>query len=435
MPDGTSWLIRVPENWNGILLRDLDFASFINVDSYAPRYDDLMDRGYAFAGLARHPLRLWQYDPQQEIKNLEQVQEIFLERLGEPELILQYGCSGGGLDSLASAEAFAGPIDGSVVLAAHTPVWIMSSFLDGWFVMQALLSEEYEARGLGDASDLQIVGLPNAGASGSRSLEDIQSAWRAAVEVAGETAEGRARLALAFAVGQWSPWMVEGTELPDVENADAMGDMIAASAARISGNVGGSSRLLFENAASGQQLSGNEEIDYRSLFDNAAPAMKRIVQELYEEAGIDLDSDLEKVNSSPRINASEYALEFWSQPGRTTTGALEVPAIRIHMLGDWAIPYSLMQGYEALVDEAGTAELYRKALVQGTGHCEFTPAESTAVVEILVDRINSGTWPDASPSALNAVAESLHTGTEARFIPFGEWQVEEYNRAWVPDRE
>ncbi|MGL1617868.1 hypothetical protein ACSTHL_23670, partial [Vibrio parahaemolyticus] len=63
----------------------------------------------------------------------------------------------------------------------------------------------------------------------------------AAIETAGESPEGRARLALAFAIGQWSPWMVEGTELPDTADAGAMADMIVASALRIGGNVGGSS--------------------------------------------------------------------------------------------------------------------------------------------------------------------------------------------------
>lgn len=432
LPDGTAWLIRVPENWNGRLLRDLDFASFINVPSYAPRYDDLLARGYAFAGLARHPLRLWQYDPQREIMNLESVQDIFVERERKPDMVLQYGCSGAGLDSLASAEDFPDKIDGSVVLAAHTPVWIMNSFLDGWFAMQALLAEEFEAQGLGAASDLSVAGLPNAGANSDRSLQDIQASWKSAIEMAAKTPEGRARLALAFAIGQWSPWMVEGSEMADVSDIEAMGDMIVQSMMRIAGNVGGSSRLLFENAASGQQLSGNEDADYVAFYDNAAPAMKQVVEGLYAETDLDLASDIEKIDAQPRIAASEYALEFWSGDGRTTTGELQVPAIRLHMLGDWAVPYTLMQGYAALVEEAGTTDLYRQSLVNGAGHCEFTAAESSVAVEMLVQRVESGSWPDTSPEALNAAADALETGSDARFMEFGDWQVGAYNRAWTP---
>jgi hypothetical protein len=298
--------------------------------------------------------------------------------------------------------------------------------------MQTLLGESYEAAGHGPASDLAIVGLPNAGAGGERSLDAIRASWMAAIETAGESPEGRARLALAFAIGQWSPWMVEGTELPDTADAGAMADMIVASALRIGGNVGGSSRLLFENAASGQQLSGNEGVDYAAFYQNAAPAMARTVEALYEQAGLDLQADIARIDAAPRIAASDYARDFWAADGRTTTGDLQVPAIRIHMLGDWAIPYTLMEGYGALVQEQGTGDLYRQSLVQGTGHCEFTAAESTAIVETLVERIETGAWPETSPEALNAAAEALETGSAPRFIEHGDWRVAAYNRPWVP---
>ena len=73
LPDGTAWLISVPADWNGVLLRDLDYAA----NSETERFTDLLSRGYAFAGLARHPMRTWQYDPQREIHNLEAVHTIF----------------------------------------------------------------------------------------------------------------------------------------------------------------------------------------------------------------------------------------------------------------------------------------------------------------------------------------------------------------------
>lgn len=441
LPDGTSWLIRVPENWNGRLLRDLDFAGWNHVPGFAPRYDDLLARGYAFAGTARHPMGFSQYDPQREILNLQTVQDIFTQLESEPDMVMQYGCSGGGLDSLASAEDYPDKIDGSVVLAAHTPVWIMNSFLDGWFAMRALLAEDFVAQGLGQASDLTVAGLPNtvanlpnAGAGGDRNLDAIRASWKSAIENAGKTPEGRARLALAFAIGQWSPWMVEGTDLPDTSDTAAMADMVVKSAMRIAGHVGGTHRLSFENAALGQQLSGNEGVDYAAFYANAAPAMKQLVEALYAEADLDLQADLATIDAEPRIAASDYALDFWAGDGRTTTGELEVPAIRIHMLGDWAIPYSLMQGYEALVEQAGTTDHYRQALVQGTGHCDFTAAESSVIVEILAERIETGTWPEVTPEALNTAAAALETGSDARFVEFGDWRVGAYNRPWTPSQ-
>ena len=415
LPDGTAWLIRVPEDWNGTLLRDLDFAT--GVKNYAAgRYRDLLARGYAFAGLARHPLRLWQYDPAREIANMERVEAIFAEQGRSPDWVNQYGCSGGGHDGLAVAEDFPEGVAGAVVLAAHTPVWIMSSYLDGWFAMLQLLGPAYEEAGLGPAGDLQIVNLPNAGSPG-RSLADIESSWRAAIQAARETPERRARLALAFAIGQWSPWPVEGAAMPDPADPQAMAEAVVQSALRIAGRMGGTSRLLFENAASGQQPSGNEGVDYAAFYENAPTVLKDLVGTLYDQAELDLEADLARIEAAPRIAASDYALDFWSEPGRTVTGDLQIPVIRMHMLGDNAVPYSLMYGYEALAQAEGKGDLYRQALVRATGHCEFTAAESTAAVEALVERLETGVWPDTSPEALNARADALATGTESRFMP------------------
>jgi hypothetical protein len=213
-----------------------------------------------------------------------------------------------------------------------------------------------------------------------------------------------------------------------------MADMVVKSAMRNAGNVGGTARLLFENAASGQQLSGNDGVDYAAFYANAAPAMKQLVEALYAEADLDLQADLATIDAEPRIAASDYALDFWAGDGRTTTGELEVPAIRIHMLGDWAIPYSLMQGYEALVEQAGTTDHYRQALVQGTGHCEFMAAESSVIVENQAERIETGTWPEDTPEALNTAAAALETGSDPRFVEFGDWRVGAYNRPWTPSQ-
>lgn len=151
--------------------------------------------------------------------------------------------------------------------------------------------------------------------------------------------------------------------------------------------------------------------------------MKDLVETLYADAGLDLEADLARIDGAPRIAASDYALDFWSEPGRTVTGDIQIPVIRMHMLGDNAIPYSLMYGYQDLVEEQGRDDLYRQVLVRSAGHCEFTPAESTAAVEALVERLETGTWPDTSPDALNALAEALETGTEARFMSDEAWRI------------
>ncbi|NNE39207.1 MAG: hypothetical protein HKN08_12945 [Gammaproteobacteria bacterium] len=435
LPDGTAYQISVPDNWNKVLIRDLDFVSNMlgpNVD----RVRGLLQNGYAVAGTARHALRKWQYDPAHEIGNLIQVQNLFVEKFGKPVKVIQYGFSGGGHVTLATAEDFSDGIDGAVALAAHTPVWIMNSFLDGWFVLRSLISQYYVDEGYGPASDLQYINLPNdndSATSGHGMVGPIVEAWQKAFTAAYNSPGGRARLALAFTLGEWSPWLADDTPRPASNNPDEIATSIYDSVMRLAGSPGGEARIIFENAAKGQQLSWNDNVDYKSFYENANPAMKRAVQHLYEEANVDINSDFDALDNEPRISASDYALEYWNQPGRTAKGRIKIPVMRLHMLGDYQIPYSLVKGYTDLITENNNDDLYRTAYIDSTGHCNFSAAESLAAVEIVIKRIDSGEWHDTDPDSLNDFANSFRTNSPARFMPISDWQVEKYNRTWAPE--
>ena len=183
LPDGTFYVMRVPDGWNGTLIRDLDYAG--RADNALGRY--LLEQGYALAGTRRHALRAFQYDPAREIENLNRVVDLFEGRWRRPDRIIQYGCSGGGHVTLGVAESFPARIDGAIALAAHTPVWLMNTFLDGWFTLQALI-----------APDLPVVNLPFQSSGGTaHGLEgEIRDTWREAINRAQETPAGRARIAL-----------------------------------------------------------------------------------------------------------------------------------------------------------------------------------------------------------------------------------------------
>jgi hypothetical protein len=92
-----------------------------------------------------------------------------------------------------------------------------------------------------------------------------------------------------------------------------------------------------------------------------------------------------------------------------------------------------MQGYETLVEENGKGDFYRQALVNAAGHCEFTAAESTAIVEAMMKRLDTGEWPEISAVSLNDMAEDLETDTQSRFMNDDEWRVSAFNRAWLPE--
>lgn len=436
LPDGTGYLIRVPKNWNGVLVRDLDFASGAADPTRVDRFEDMLARGYAVAGTARHRLRQWQYDPLREIKNLDLVADLFERRWGKPRRILQYGCSGGGHVALTVAEAFFDRIDGAIAMGTHTPVWLMNSFLDGWFALQTLLSQSYVDAGFGPASDLRITNIPNDGSAnptGHGLGGKMPDAWRNAFQAAQATAEGGARIALAFAIGQWSPWLALDAEEPDFADADALQESMYRSALQLAQSPGGEARIMFENAAQGQQLSWNDGIDYRDFFRNGAPALVKAVEELYAKSGESLDSDIATINDAPRITASEYALEFWKQRGRNIYGNPSIPVFRMHLLGDYQVPYSLVQGYADAVRANGSSCMAKTAFVRSAGHCNFSTAESAAAVDVVMRRIETGEWPDTTPKGLNAAADSLQTETPARFTDIGPYRVRKFNRAWLPE--
>lgn len=150
-------------------------------------------------------------------------------------------------------------------------------------------------------------------------------------------------------------------------------------------------------------------------------------------AGLDLQADLERINAFPRITASPHALEFWKAAGRTVRGNPRIPVFRMHEIGDYQIPPSLVQGYDAQIRANGKEDLFRTAFINADGHCGFNTAESGAAVETLMRRLDTGKWGSTDPQHLNTLAGSLGTGTTPRFIPADKFQQKKYNRVWSPD--
>ena len=419
LPDGTVYLMRVPTDWNRTLIRDLDYVR--GADNARNMY--FLEKGYAVIGTQRHRLRSFQYDPVREIANINLVHDQFLGQFGDPTRVIQYGCSGGGHVALAVAEHFPDRVDGVVATGAHTPVWLMNTFLDAWFVLKALI-----------APDLTIVDLPIAQSGGTaHNLEGpLVDAWREAIDSAQETPEGRARIALAFTIGQWPAWVNRLTKQPALNDVGALQHSMYHNVFQNARNPGGEARILFESAAQGQQLSWNTGVDYREFFENGNKFFKRGVRQLYQEAGLDLETDLDQINAFPRIEASSYALEYWKAPGRNVTGKPKIPVFRMHEIGDYQVPLGLVQGYNDQIRANGMSALYRDAIVEAPGHCRFTAGESAAAIETMIRRLETGHWESTVPDRLNELAASLD-GSGSRFIPLGDYALAKYNRVWAPN--
>jgi hypothetical protein len=60
-----------------------------------------------------------------------------------------------------------------------------------------------------------------------------------------------------------------------------------------------------------------------------------------------------------------------------------------------------------VVREDGNSRLLRRTFVHRAGHCTFTPAETVTALVNLIQRLDTGIWPDLNPDALNAEAATL----------------------------
>ena len=136
---------------------------------------------------------------------------------------------------------------------------------------------------------------------------------------------------------------------------------------------------------SGGNISSNVGVDYRRQL--AMAGGRDLVVELYRQAGLDLDADLDTLAKAPRVAADPKALA-WTAPG-VWDGKLAVPVLTLNGIGDNISPVSGQAAYEAVVRKAGRSEMLRQVYTNSAGHCGFTAAEAVAAVETLLARLNT----------------------------------------------
>lgn len=416
LPDGTEYLVRVPENWNGVLINDLDFVTRAD----GPWYQYLLEHGYAASGTRRHPMRWKQYDPRAEINNQVRVIDIVEKQFGQADHVIQFGCSGGGAVALGIGETYPNKVDGVIPVGAQTGIVIANMWLDLAFVLKTLLAPN---------SDLPVVNIAR---------EDVPAAiqaWHEVLDSAQQTAEGRARIALAVTLAQWPTWgssPASTTPRPDPRDTDAVQQAMYRTA-RDGVQAAVTNRHLFEISAGGV-ASWNTGVDYKRFYSNADPGQRSAVGRMYSKAGMDpgraVDSDLRLINESPRITANPQAVEYWRTHPRTHAANPAVPVLHMHTIGDATLPPSLMQGYQAGVRTNGKTDLYRQAFVEATGHCTYNVSEVATAIQTMLQRIDTGNWGSTTnPLAMNALGRSFGID-EPRFTDF---RLTPLSRAFYPD--
>lgn len=416
LPSGFPYQLSKPDNWNGILINDLDAVT--NIEGELAKY--LLDQGYAYVGTGRHPERMTRHDPLTELDAQVAVINLFTEKYGEAEQTIQYGCSGGGFVALAMAEFHPEAIDGAVSFNARGTggMAVANTWLDLPFALKGLLAPD---------SDLAVAPVPN------DTLPAAYDAWKPVLEAAQQTPEGRARIALALAVSQWPSWGAIGNPQPkpDFSDLDAAQAAMFKSASDGLGNAI-NRRQLYDNPEG--LASWNTGIDYTAFYEKGADSeQKRIIEELYEAAGLGtegLTADLAQLNAQPRIEGTSGGVHYWLEPGRLLSGDIKVPLFHAHGLGDALLPPHLLAGYAVAVEKEGHADDYRTAFVEAAGHCVTQPNEAVAAITALSERLETGAWPQTDAATLNATAQALSPETP-RYVDYA--FETPFNRAFYAD--
>lgn len=416
LPDQTFYLIRMPADWNGTVISDLDFRTRAEHGVY--QY--LLQHGFALSGTSRRDDRMINLSQRGDVERVQQVLAIFREKFGQPKRVIAYGRSAGGGAALAMAENYPQTTDGAIALCATTPFLSANHRFDFLFLLKGALAPD-------DASVI-VHPLPE-------DRREVVARWKQVIEAARQTPQGRARIVFAFTAAQFPGFGHTGVETgtPPPANAKDSAQVIEAMLASVVPQLQGTIDNLYQLNTNPAPMVWNAGADYQAYFRNGDPQLKRIVKQLYSEAGLDFDQELARIDALPRVAMDGAGAAVWlDDPVQMPRGKLRVPLFHMHTDGDQSIAQEQSRVYFDNVRRNAAEDLLRTATVHRGGHCTFTTAEEVAAVAVMTRRLDTGKFGDTGPTALNALAASLGTGTESSFIarrlpPFnGEWRL----RAW-----
>ena len=391
--DGATYLIEVPSPWNGTLL--LYSHGYVRPGSPNPALDVgdpgtrafLVSQGFALAG-SSYATTGWALKDAfiDQIATL----DTFAALVGKPKRTIAWGHSLGGIITAGLLQRNPGRFDAALpmcgVLAGGVGVW--NEGLDGEFVLKTLLP-------LG--SSLQLVHITNP--TGNLNLaESILAAAQA-------TPEGKARIALAAAVGDLPGWFTPGSPEPAANDFNTQEANQFLWLSKVDGPFVFALRAELEFRAGGNP-SWNTGVDYAEQLERSID--KAEVRALYKQAGLSLEADLETLESAKRISADPAAVQYLTKFIVFNGDLHGRPVLTIHTTGDGLVLNSDEQAYRSVVRSADNGSLLREAFVHRAGHCTFTPAETVAALHALLTRLNTGHWGSVTtPVALNTAAAAL----------------------------
>jgi hypothetical protein len=420
--DGGSWVADVPSPWNGtLLLFGHGFGPLQAVDVPSPlAKQPLLDLGYALAGSSYDPTgSQWALGSalRDQFQTLADVRR---DLPSAPKRVVAYGISMGGLITALEDQHANGRVDGALTACGVVAggIQLNNYQLDSEYTIRRLLAPKASLRLVRFAS-------PAAGTSTGKKLD-------AAAQRAQNTANGRARLALAMAFLNAPTW-APGEPMPArkayvTQEKEQYDFEFTGSTTTMDGLE--SSRASIEQAAGGNG-SWTVGVNFTQLLARSPYGPE--VRALYHQARLNINRDLATLTRGANIKADRKAVQ-WLQNTSVPTGHLQVPELDMHTIADQRAPVQQENYYAHVVKESGSSDRLRQAFVQRQVHCNFTLAELVAGLRGVQQRLTTGTWGSvAEPNQLQATANSLGAAFGgAAFIPYHPGQLSGDNGPFNP---
>jgi pimeloyl-ACP methyl ester carboxylesterase len=390
LADGATYLIECPAGiWNGTLF--LYSHGYVVPGSPNPAHDAgdpataayLLGHGFALAG-SSYATTGWAIH--EALPDQIATLDAFDATYGTPTRTIAWGHSLGGIITAGLIQRYPDRFTAALpmcgVLAGGVATW--NTALDAEFAFQQLIDPSVSVVNIKD---------PTTNLNGAE----------AAAFGAQATPQGRARLALAAALGDTPGWFDPASPEP------APTDFASQEQNQFLWDTKVDFPFIFAfraelEARAGGNPSWNTGVNYFS--DLAHSADLREVLALYKAAGLSLVTDLNTLNHAARIPADPSAVAYLAQ-NIVFNGKLPGPVLTMHTTGDGLVVSQNEQAYRSVVNRAGDGRLLQQIFVHRAGHCTFTPAETITAVQALLNRLDTGHWGPLDPATLNQQAGTL----------------------------
>ncbi|PYT79330.1 MAG: hypothetical protein DMG40_16685 [Acidobacteria bacterium] len=408
LPDGATYLIEVPANWNGTVF--LYSHGYVAPGSANPAKDagDPVTRSYMLANgfaLAGSSYATTGWAVHEALPDQIAVLDLFSQLVGTPKRTVAWGHSLGGMVTAGLIQRYPGRFDAALpmcgVLSGGVATW--NTALDFAFAFKTLLAPDI---------GLHVVKI-------SDPVGNVLLA-EGALTFAQATPQGRARLALIYALVDGPGWFVPTSPEPAPTDfgAQEFNQFLWAQTTDLPFVFGGRAELELR---AGGNPSFNTGVDYGAQLANSIDHDEVVA--LYQRAGLDLDADLQTLQNAPRVSADPQALHYL-ETNIIFDGQISVPVLTVHTKGDGLVLVQNESAYKSVVNAAGNSGLLRQTFVHRAGHCAITPGETAAAVQTLLNRLDTGDWGPLDASSLNTAASAKGSSLNVFPTPLGPLPVQ-----------